>query len=114
MRLFFQTLEGDVCKWFRELPTSSIDSWQVLKYAFMKQWGEKRYIMYYLTTFASLKKKENYYVVDFNKSFNKLYKNIPRDINPLWQAAKVTCVGDFDADFSMVLRERRDPILLIM
>ena len=27
MRLFVKTQEGDVHKWFRELPTSSIDSW---------------------------------------------------------------------------------------
>jgi hypothetical protein len=76
--------------------------------------GEKRDNLYYLTEFGSLKKKENEYVVDFNKRFNKLYNKIPRDINPLQQATKVTYVGDFDADFAMVLRERRAPSLLIM
>jgi hypothetical protein len=59
MRLFVQTLEGYVHKWFRELPTASIDSWQALESAFMKQWGEKRDNMYYLTEFGSLKKKSN-------------------------------------------------------
>jgi hypothetical protein len=54
------------------------------------------------------------FVVDFNRRFNKLYNNIPREINPLQQATKVTYVGDFDADFSMALRERRAPNLLIM
>jgi hypothetical protein len=57
MRLFVQTLEGYVCKWFRELPTTSIDSWQALESTFMKQWGEKRDNLYYLTEFGSLKKK---------------------------------------------------------
>jgi hypothetical protein len=33
MRLFVQNLEGDVCKWLKELPTSSIDSWQTLESA---------------------------------------------------------------------------------
>jgi hypothetical protein len=101
-------------KWFRELPMASIDSWQALESAFMKQWGGKRDSLYYLTEFGSLKKRANEPVVDFNRIFNKLYNKIPRDINPSQQAAKVTYVGDFDVDFSMVLRERRAPTLLIM
>jgi hypothetical protein len=27
MRIFVQNLEGDIMKWFRELPVASIDSW---------------------------------------------------------------------------------------
>jgi hypothetical protein len=80
----------------------------------MKQWGGKRDTLYYLTEFGSLKKKENESIVYFNRRFNKIYKNIPRDINPFQQATKVTYARDFDVDFAMVLRERRDPILLIM
>jgi hypothetical protein len=53
-------------------------------------------------------------VVDFNRIFNKFYNNIPRDINPSQPTTKVTYVGAFDVDFSMVLRERRSPTLLIM
>jgi hypothetical protein len=40
----------------------------------MRQWGEKRDNLYYLTEFGSLKKRANEVVVDFNKRFNKLYK----------------------------------------
>jgi hypothetical protein len=50
----------------------------------------------------------------FNRIFNKLYNNIPRDINPSQPATKVTYVGAFDVDFAMVLRERRSPTLLVM
>jgi hypothetical protein len=50
----------------------------------------------------------------FNRIFNKLYKNIPRDINPSQPTSKVTYTGAFDFDFSMVLREMRSPTLLVM
>jgi hypothetical protein len=36
MRLFFQTLEGDVRKWFRELYVALIDSWSSLEASFMR------------------------------------------------------------------------------
>jgi hypothetical protein len=49
MRYFFQNLEGDMKKWFRELHLALIDSWQALESTFTKQWGEKREILYYLT-----------------------------------------------------------------
>jgi hypothetical protein len=76
--------------------------------------GKERESLHYLTEFGSLKKRYNEPIVDFNRRFNKLYNKIPRDINPLQQVDKVTYVGDFDAEFSMVLRKRRAPTLLIM
>jgi hypothetical protein len=114
MRLFVQTLEGDVRKWFRGLPHASINTWKVLETTFMRQWGEKRDHLYYLTKFGSLKKKATESVVEFNKRFNKLYNKILVDIKPSQAATKVTYVGAFEVDFSIMLRERRSPTLLIM
>jgi hypothetical protein len=74
---------------------------------------EKRHL-YYLTEFGSLKKKKMKLFVDFNRRFNKLYNKIPIDIKPSQPTTKVTYVGAFEANFSMVLRERRSPTLLIM
>jgi hypothetical protein len=45
--------------------------------------------------------------------FSKLYKNIPTYIKPS-QPTKVTYVGEFDANFSMTLRERKSPIIIVM
>jgi hypothetical protein len=70
--------------------------------------------MYYLTKFGSLKKKSNEFVFYFNRRFNKIHNKIQREINPLHLVTKVTYVEAFDVDFSMALRERRAPILLIM
>jgi hypothetical protein len=89
------------------LPIVSIDNYQVLEYAFMRQWGEKLDNLYYLTDFGSFKKRANEPLFYFNRIFNKLYKNILRDINPSQSTAKITHVGAFDVDFVMVFRERR-------
>lgn len=42
MRLFVQSLDGDVRKWFRTLPPRYINSRKVLEYNFLQQWGEKK------------------------------------------------------------------------
>jgi hypothetical protein len=74
----------------------------------------RKEIIYYLNEFVSLKKRYNEFVVDFNRRFNKIYNKIPRDIKPSQPETKVTYVGAFDDDFSMVLRERRSPTFLVM
>jgi hypothetical protein len=49
-----------------------------------------------------------------NRRLNMLYNNICGEINPSQLATKVTHVGAFDVDFSMVLRERIASNMLIM
>ena len=43
MRLFVQTVEGDVKKWFLTLPTNSLHLWDDLEITFNAQWVEKKY-----------------------------------------------------------------------
>jgi len=114
MRLFVQTLEGNVRKWFKGLTPTSIDSWTVLEITFMRQRGEKRDHLYYLTEFGILKKRPRESVIDYNKSFNKIYKKIPADIKPSQEIAKVAYVKSFEPHFAMMLRESRLTTLLII
>jgi hypothetical protein len=67
-----------------------------------------------LTEFGSLKKKHNESVPDFIKIFNKLYNKILADVKPSQPTTKVTFVGSFDPDFSLLLRERRSTTLIGM
>ena len=80
MRLFVQSLDGDIRIWFITLPPGSINSWQALEYTFFQQWGEKKEFQYYLSEFFSLRKQEAENVEEFTKRFNKLYHNIPTTI----------------------------------
>jgi hypothetical protein len=107
MRVFIQSLDGEVRKWFRGLTPGSIVGIEALDNAFLRQWGDKKYFMYYMTEFGSLKRKEGESVSDFSKRFNKMYNKIPAEIKPSEASAKITYASAFDPDFCLLLRERR-------
>jgi hypothetical protein len=106
-RLLVQTFEGQVRTWFRGLAAGSIPSYDELENAFIRQWGERKDHLYYLTEFRALRKKNSESVLEFTQRFNKLYNKIPTEVKPSQPAAKVTFVGAFDPDFALLLRERR-------
>jgi hypothetical protein len=107
MRIFVHSLEGEARKWFRALPPGSINGIEALDNAFLRQWGDKKDFMYYMTEFGSLKRKEGESVSDFSKRFNKMYNKIPAEIKPSEASAKITYASTFDPDFCLLLRERR-------
>jgi hypothetical protein len=107
MRVFVQSLDGEVRKWFRGLTPGSIVGIEALDDVFLRQWGDKKYFMYYITEFGSLKRKEGESVSDFSKRFNKMYNKIPAEIKPTEASAKITYASAFDLDFCLLLRERR-------
>ena len=82
MRVFVQSLDGEVRKWFRESPVGSTDCIEVLEEVFMKQWRDTKYFMYYITKFGALKRKRNEFVVDLSKIFNKMYSKFPVEMKP--------------------------------
>ena len=45
--------------------------------------------------------------MEFIQRFNKLYNKIPVEVKSSQPAAKVTFVGAFEPDFTLMLRERR-------
>jgi hypothetical protein len=106
-RLLVQTFEGQVRTWFRGLSADSIGSYDELESAFLRQWGERKDHLYYLTEFGALRKKNSETVLEFTQRFNKLYNKIPAEVKPSQPATKVTFVGAFEPDFSLLLRERR-------
>jgi hypothetical protein len=106
-RLLVQTFEGQVRTWFRSLAAGSLRSYEELESEFIRQWGERKDHLYYLTEFGALRKKNSESVLEFTQRFNKLYNKIPVEVKPSQTAAKVTFVGAFDPDFALLLRERR-------
>jgi hypothetical protein len=107
MRIFVHSLDGEARKWFRALAPGSIDGIEALDDAFLRHWGDKKYFLYYITEFGSLKKGEGESVSDFSKRFNKMYNKIPAEIKPTETSAKITYSSAFDPDFCLLLRERR-------
>jgi hypothetical protein len=60
-----------------------------------------------LTEFGALRKNNFESVLEFTQRFNKLYNKISVEFKPSQPLAKVTFVGAFEPDFSLLLRERR-------
>ena len=58
VRLFSQSLSGDVVVWFKCLGVSSIGSWIELCNAFIKWWGENKFLDQYLDDFNTLRRGE--------------------------------------------------------
>jgi hypothetical protein len=104
MRIFIHSLEGEARKWFRALPPGSIDGIQALDESFLKNWGDRKDFLYYITEFGSLKKKEGESTSNFSKRFNKMYRKIPIDVKPIETFAKITYSSSFDPNLCLVLR----------
>jgi len=102
-RLLVQTFEGQVRTWFQSLPAASIRTYDALEDAFLRQWGERKDHLYYLTEFGSLKKKNSETVMEFILRFNKLYNKISAVVKPSEPSAKVTFAGAFEPDFALLL-----------
>jgi hypothetical protein len=114
MRVFVQSLDGEARKWFRGLTLGSIVGIEALDDSFLRHWGDKKYFLYYITEFRSLKRKEGESVSDFSKIFNKMYNKIPTQINPTETSANISYANAFDPEFCLMLRERRDTSLAHM
>jgi hypothetical protein len=84
----------------------SLRSYKELENAFIRQWGERRYYLYYLTEFGALRKKNSKSILEFTQRFSKLYNKISVEVKPYQPATKVTFARDFDLDFTLLLRER--------
>lgn len=106
MRLFVQSLEGNVRSWFRQLPANSIRSQEELTNIFKNQWGVKKDAIYFLIELKEPKSNFGEQVSNFIKRFNKRYHKMPPDCNPPVAAAKSRFSKDFEGDFAVMLRER--------
>jgi hypothetical protein len=107
MRVFIQSLDGKVRKWFRGLAPGSIAGIEALDDVFLRQWGNRKDFMYYMTEFGSLKNMDGESVSDFSKRFNNMYNKIPAEIKPSEASAKISYASAFGPDFCLLLRERR-------
>jgi uncharacterized small protein (DUF1192 family) len=107
MRVFVQSLDGEVRKWFRGLAPGSIAGIEALDSVFLRQWGDRKDYMCYMTEFGALRKMDGEFVSEFSKRFNKMYNKIPLEIKPSEASAQISYVGAFDPDFCLLLRERR-------
>jgi len=95
------------------LTPRSIADIEALDEAFLKQWGDKKDLLYH-TEFGNLKRENGESLPDFNKRFNRMYSKIPAEVKPTPTSAKLTYANAFNSDFCLLLRERRRSTLADM
>jgi hypothetical protein len=106
-RVFVQSLDGQARKLFKELPTNSVIGIEQLYEVFLKHWGERTDLLYYIFEFGNLRRENGESVSDFTKIFNKMFDKIPAKIKPSDASAKITFSSACDLEFCLILRERR-------
>jgi hypothetical protein len=111
MKGFVQSLDRDVRDWFKDLPPRSIDGIATLDDSFLRQWGSKKYVLYYITKFGALKREEGESISDFSKRFNNIYKRILVEFKPLETSAKMTSASSFSLDFLPPIERKKSYLL---
>jgi hypothetical protein len=106
MRLFAQSLTGEVKKWFKALPAASITDLAAFQRSFLDRWGVKKDPIQILSEYENIKRSQGESVQDYCTRFNNLYNAIPADIKPAPGLALIKFPDGFDADMSYQLRER--------
>ena len=74
---------------------------------FLKQWGDRKDLLYYHIVFGNLKRENGESLPDFNKRFNRMYSKILAEVKPTPISAKLTYANAFNSGFCLLLRERR-------
>jgi hypothetical protein len=82
MRLFTQSLAGEVRKWFRALPPASITDFEAFETSFLAKWGDKKNPLQLLTQYNNMKRSPDETVQEFSARFMKVYNAIPAEVNP--------------------------------
>jgi hypothetical protein len=89
------------------LAPRSIVGIEALDSVFLRQWGDRKDFMYYMTEFGSLKKMDGEFFSYFSKRFNKIYNKIPAEIKPSKASTKISYANVFGPNLCLLLRERR-------
>jgi hypothetical protein len=106
MRLFAQSLTGEVKKWFKNLPTTSINDITTFHQYFLNRWEVKKNPLQILFEYENIKINQGESVQDYCTRFNNIYNAIPTNIQPPQGLSLIKFPYGFDADMSYQLRER--------
>ena len=106
IRLFAQSLTGEVKEWYRGLHVGSIHNFHEFETIFLGKWERKKNSLHLLTQYNNLRRNPNESVQDFSYRFKKTYDAIPTDVKPPVGTAKLHYADAFSSEFTLLLRER--------
>lgn len=114
MKIFVQSLTGDVRLWFRALPANSIDDPDSLYQTFLNRWEKKKDPLHILSEYDTIRRSPQETVLDYCARFYNVYNAIPQNLRPPPNLALIKFPDGFDFDMAYQLRERAPPTLADM
>jgi len=106
MKIFVQSLTGDVRSWFRSLPANSIADPEALYQTFTNRWEKKRDPLHILAEYDTIKRGLQETVLDYCARFNSVYNAIPQNLRPPPNLALYKFPDGFNQDMAYQLKER--------
>jgi len=98
-------------KWFRALPTGTINTLLVLHRQFLDRWEVKKNPLQILSEYENIKRNVGETIQDYCVRFNTVYNVILADIKPPMGLALIKFPDSFDPNMAYQLRERDPPTL---
>ena len=100
MRIFAQSLGGEVKKWFKALPPNSINDLPALHQTFINKWEVRSNPLQILAEYKNLKRNPGESVQDYSTRFNSIYNSLPPHMKPPQGMALVKYPKGLDADMA--------------
>jgi hypothetical protein len=80
MRLFAQSLSGEVRKWFKSLSATSIQDFVAFETSFITRWEDKKNPFQLLMQYNNMKRALEETVQEFSTRFMRIYNSIPAEV----------------------------------
>ena len=112
--MFCHSLKQDAQQWFQCLEEISINSWQDLQDVFLTYWGEGKSYEKHLLELYSIRRQSNESISEFNRRFQKIYFNMPKEIQPPEATAMVYYLKALSIFLAFNLKERKPHTLKLM
>ena len=106
MRLFAQSLGGEVRKWFKGLTPHSINDLQGFHQSFLNKWEVRKNPLQILADYNNLHRNPGESVQAYCTRFNSIYNALPPELKPPQGSALNKFPEGFDSDITYSLRER--------
>ena len=114
MRIFVQSLTGDVRTWFRSLAANSITTPDELYQSFTNRWEKKKDPLHILAEYDTIKRGPQETVLEYCARFNNVYNAIPQNLRPPPDLALYKFLDGFDPNMAYQLKERAPQTLADM
>ena len=109
LRLFAQSLRGEVRKWFKGLAPHNINDLQGFHQTFLNKWEVRKNPLQILSDYKSLQRNIGECVQAYCTRFNSVYNALPPDLKPPQGSALNKFPEGFDREMVYQLRERDIP-----